>query len=212
MTTEVITYNGIKFRRYPDSPNWADRVYYTPGGSYRKRGVGRLHQEIWKAEHGPIPAGHDVHHADHDPLNNDPSNLVLIEGEEHHEHHGSDPARVQAFKDGPMLAGRAAAAVWHGSPEGIAWHREHGRRTWEGREPKTFTCQQCGRSYESLKPSGSRFCSNACKTKARKASGVDNVKRACVVCGKAFTVDKYAKKATCSRSCGAKLSHMGKPS
>ena len=208
-TSETIIYNGIRFRRYPESPNWADRVYYTPGIGHRKRGVGRLHQEIWKAHHGEIPAGFHVHHADHDPLNNEPENLVLLSGDEHHSHHANDPERTKAFLEIVPL-GRIAAATWHGSDEGRAWHVEHGRRTWEGREPKTYQCEVCGASYESLKPSRNRFCSNNCRTKGRKASGVDDVKRACILCGTAFTVNKYAKKATCSRTCGGKLAHMGR--
>ena len=210
-TSETITYNGIRFRRYPESPNWADRVYYTPGIGHKKRGIGRLHQEIWKAHHGEIPAGHHVHHADHNPLNNAPENLVLIDGAEHQAHHMADPERLaKARERGLSGHALAAAATWHGSDEGRAWHVEHGRRTWEGREPKTYQCEQCGASYESLKPSRNRFCSNNCKTKHRAASGVDDVRRACVVCGTGFTVNKYAKKATCSRTCGGKLAHMGR--
>jgi hypothetical protein len=208
--SETITFNGIRFRRYPESPNWADRVYFVPGATHRQRGVGRLHQEIWKARNGPIPAGYHVHHADHDPLNNDPANLVLLDGDEHNAHHASQPDRIEISRRniGPA---QAAAAAWHGSPDGLAWHAEQGRRSWEGRESKTYKCEHCGEAYESLKPSRNRFCSNNCRAAARKASGVDDVKRACVICGESFTVNRYAKKATCSRSCGAKLSHLGKP-
>ena len=74
---DVIRYKGIRYRRYPDSDKRAERSYYVPGiGDRQKYGLGRLHEEIWKDNNGPIPEGGHVHHEDHDPLNNDPSNLV----------------------------------------------------------------------------------------------------------------------------------------
>jgi len=205
-SSEVVTFNGIKFRRYPESENWAERSYFVPAGNHRKRGVGRLHQEIWKKEHGPIPDGYHVHHADHDPLNNDPSNLVLEEGDDHRSYHARQPDRVAASRKNIEIA-RKSAAIWHGSDAGRAWHVEHGKQTWEGREPKSYVCEYCGKPYESLKPTGNRFCSNNCRTQARRVSGVDNVARSCVICGAGFEANKYGKASTCSRPCRSKLAH-----
>lgn len=201
---EMVIFNGIKFRRYPESDKRSDRVYFVPGGNHRKQGIGRLHQEIWKKEHGPIPDGYHVHHADHDPLNNDLSNLVLIEAEEHLSHHGGQADRVARFAT-VHAQGIEAAKVWHRSEEGRAWHVEHGKRTWEGREAKTYVCEYCKTSYESLKPSKNRFCSNNCKTQARRVSGVDNVDKTCEDCGATYSANRYARATTCSRSCGMKM-------
>ena len=74
---------GIRFRRYPDSPKLAERSYYVPGMGDRKRGIGRLHEEIWKVADGPVPDGCEIHHADFDPLNNDVSNLACLTVAEH---------------------------------------------------------------------------------------------------------------------------------
>src|SRR5260221_3651635 len=68
--SEVIYYKDIAFRRYPNSSKWADRNYYVPNATHRKRGIGRLHQEIWKDAHGLIPEGYHIHHKDENPLNN----------------------------------------------------------------------------------------------------------------------------------------------
>lgn len=203
-SNEVVTYKGIKYRRYPDAETWAERSYFVPSGNHRKRGVGRLHQEVWKDSNGPIPAGYVVHHADHNPLNNDPSNLVLERAEDHHRHHSNQPERIASSRETIEIA-REAARVWHGSEAGRAWHVEHGKRTWEGREPKTYACEHCAAPYESLKPSNNRFCSNACKHYARKASGVDDVDKTCAHCGETYRANKYVKSPTCSRSCGVKL-------
>jgi len=206
---DIVVYRGIKFRRYPDSPNWSDRSYFTPAGNHRKRGVGRLHQEIWKDIHGPIPPDHDVHHADHNPLNNDPDNLVLLVGRDHGRHHMATPERLAHARVAIEIA-REAARVWHGSDAGIAWHREHGRETWVGREVRDETCEQCGAVYQTRTSNQFRFCSNNCKSQARRLSGVDDEQRICEVCGIEFTINRYAKARTCSRACGQALRH-GRP-
>ena len=200
---EAVRYKGIVFRRYPDSERWSDSQYFTPGPKDKQNGVGRLHQEIYKAVHGPIPDGHHVHHADHNPSNNHPDNLVLLPGPEHLSHHAKPgtPEHMEHM--------RSLAAEWHRSPEGRAWHAEHGRQSWQDRQPITVTCEQCGNSYETRKSGGTRFCSNNCKTKSRKQSGVDDEIRLCAWCGQQFQVDKYAKAATCSRSCGQRRRRAG---
>jgi len=118
---EVIEYKGIKFRRYPESPNWADRMYYVPNGVHRGRGVGRLHQEIWRGANGPIPEGCVVHHKDGDSLNNVLDNLDCISGEEHRAHHAatmSDERREWLRANMDKI--RPAASAWHRSEEGRA--------------------------------------------------------------------------------------------
>jgi RNA polymerase-binding transcription factor DksA len=50
-----------------------------------------------------------------------------------------------------------------------------------------------------------RFCSNACKSMSRRASGVDNETRTCEQCGAEFTIDRYKATVTCSMSCAAKM-------
>lgn len=46
-----------------------------------------IHRHVWEEANGPIPDGWHVHHIDHDPLNNDLSNLVAMPAEEHRAHH-----------------------------------------------------------------------------------------------------------------------------
>lgn len=209
---EVITYRGIRFRRYPDADGWAERAYYTPGIADRQAGVGRLHEEVWKAHHGPIPAGHHVHHVDRDRLNNAIDNLVCLTAAQHAAEHAGD---VSAAKSTPehlahLAAIRPQAAAWHGSAEGLAWHAEHGRRTWQSRQALRLTCERCGQAYESRGAGEKRYCSANCRTQARKASGVDNVERTCAVCGDPFTVNRYSTGTTCSRSCRMVFSHRNR--
>lgn len=205
--SETVTFNGVRFRRYPHSSRASDRVYFRPGIADRQRGVLALHQEVWRDANGgaPIPPGFHVHHKDRDPLNNDPSNLVLISEADHHaEHREEKVARGRA--NPPGAKAHAAAAEWHGSEEGRAWHREHALRAYEKRQETAHVCDQCGVVFGSLaRRESTRFCSGRCKAAARRASGVDNEDRTCAVCGATFTVDRYSKGRTCSRSCRQRL-------
>ena len=205
-TCEVVVFNGVKFRRYPHSKNRSDRVYFTPGQADRARGVGRLHEELWKAEHGEIPDGHHVHHADHDPLNNDLANLVCVPAGDHHRHHAEHTDYHTPDRLAHLESIRPLAADWHRSEEGRAWHSEHGRRTWEGRQARALVCEQCGKEFQTRDKSKTpRFCSNSCKAAWRRESGLDDEDRACPACGATFRVNRYSKTRACSRSCGSAL-------
>lgn len=70
------------------------------------------------------------------------------------------------------------------------------------------TCGSCGRDYHAGKTWG-RWCSAACKERARRASGVDRVARLCTVCGAGFTVEREATTRTCSRECAESLRYAG---
>lgn len=208
---ETIIFNGIKFRRYPESRNWAERTYYRPGGEHIVRGIEALHREIWKAYHGPIPDGKVVHHKDGNSLNNEFENLELVASNSAHQ----DLHRVKSSEQlvelrASVAHARKFASAWHGSPEGRAWHSEHGKRIWEGRETTLLTCQHCGREYETLAPAHSKFCSSNCKSAARRASDVDNETRMCAACGREFTINRYMPTRTCSGSCAASLRYRDK--
>ena len=49
------------------------------GERYFSRGAKRLHIVVWKYYNGEIPSGHDIHHKNENPFNNDISNLEVIE-------------------------------------------------------------------------------------------------------------------------------------
>lgn len=202
---EVIVFQGVKFRRYPDSPHESDRRYYCPGIGDRQRGVKRLHEEIWQAHNGPIPAGHHVHHGDHDHLNNDPGNLELLTVAEHKAHHAQHTEHLRTPKHLAHLDRiRPAASAWHRSDAAKALHVELGRLSWENREPVRLACQQCGDPYETLTIGPARFCSNKCKSAWRRAAGLDDEDRTCERCGETFRANRYTKVRFCSRSCSAR--------
>ena len=205
----MIVYRGVKFYRYPNSARRSDRAYYTPGVGDRRKGVQRLHQEVWKDAHGvnSIPLGYHVHHVDEDTFNNDPANLDLIRASDHLKEHAASAKWAEA-RQAWLKAGQDAARAWHGTDEGLAFHRELGRKSWEATEERTLTCEWCGREFEArVMHNKTRFCSPACRAAERRASGVDDETRACQVCGTEFTVNRYSKKSHCSRKCGAVTAH-----
>lgn len=204
MAAEIVVYRGNTFRRYPKSKNWSDGNYFRPSIHLAMAGVESLHREIWKDHFGPIPEGHSIHHRDGDTGNNDPSNLVCLSSSEHQAIHAvASRERGRSPKAlAHMDAIRPKTVAWHRSEEGRAWHRQHGREAYQRRQPLESTCDHCGKSFLSItRRENDRFCTNACKSAWRRASGLDDVERICAACGNTFVVNHYAKTRTCSRTC-----------
>lgn len=191
---EEIIWNGIKFYRYPDSPNKGASTYFTAAPI-------RLHRAVWAQAHGPIPEGYHVHHIDGDPGNNDLSNLELVHNSKHIHKHLTEE-RLAALR-AHMRSIQPLTKAWHKTPKGKAFHKAHGERVFGLREAREFTCQFCGGAFES-RAYQSRFCSAKCRSADRRAKGVDNEQRACVECGVEFTTNRYTAQQTCSRPCGGK--------
>jgi len=82
------TYNGLVYRL----ANTGYLRCTTGGREY-------LHRQVWMDHHGArIPPGHDIHHVDHNKLNNHPSNLRLLTASEHTKLHREEvvPANTPA--------------------------------------------------------------------------------------------------------------------
>lgn len=185
-------YNGVYFCRDEETGYYLNSTLRV-----------RMHRYVWECEAGLIPEGFEVHHLDRDRSNNSIENLCLMTAKAHRALHAADEERKEFFRENIAKA-REAARIWHGSPEGIAWHSEQGKRTAENIEPREFVCENCGKHFMA-KPFGvHRYCSNACKSAARRASGADNIERVCEVCGAKFYTSKYSKTRFCSVECRGK--------
>lgn len=195
----VVTKFGIDWYRQPDSPRRNDRVYYKSClGGFPKY----LHREIWRRARGPIPEGHHVHHRNGDPFDNRLSNLECISGAQHLSEHATERARrdPEGLRRSLELA-RPKAAEWHASPEGREWHRKNGVEVMRKRPLVECRCDVCGKAFRSKWPKA-RVCGNNCHARKRRASGVDDVDRTCVVCAGVFRINKYnTKQLVCSRAC-----------
>lgn len=69
------------------------RVFVYDPARGRKR-LRMEHHVVWEAANGPIPEGCQIHHKDHDRLNNHLDNLVLTHSKMHHIEHHSDYYKV----------------------------------------------------------------------------------------------------------------------
>ena len=191
---EIQVFNGIRYYKKPSG--------YFVCDPKRKGHERYLHRAMWITYRGPIPEGMEVHHKNHEKGDNRIANLELLNKSEHTSYHGKRRAETEPNFRRFIDFARLSAASWHGSEEGIAWHSEHGKRTWQGRRSEEHRCAHCGKSYSVFV--GTRkvgFCSPACQSAARRRSGKDNEKRTCVICKGSFVVNKYAKTKTCSKVC-----------
>lgn len=180
-------------------------------GYYRrsvKRTTKLLHRDVWEHHNGKIPDGYEVHHKDFDRDNNDIGNLDLLTLAEHKKLHAqllTDEQRAWR-RNNINVNARPKAIEWHKSKAGSAWHKEHIKRQREcGKFKKHLVCTNCGKEYIGESKGTNSFCSNACKSAHRRASGVDDEERECVICNNTFIANRYSKTQTCSKSCHAAL-------
>lgn len=175
-----------------------ERTQYYRCDALRKR----LHQYVWEKRNGKVKDGYHVHHIDHNKGNNHISNLVALCGSKHLSLHG-DLYAEENYDD--MIRNlndnaRPAANEWHGSDEGLKFHKEHYQKYKHKLHEKVdLTCEQCKSEFKNIK--NTRFCSNKCKSKWRREGGIDDIVRVCVTCCKEFGINKYSETVNCSRSC-----------
>lgn len=100
------------------------RGYVTAKGYRRLQISGRQvmeHVYVWEQLHGPVPAGHDIHHRDGDKLNNAPGNLQLVTKLEHKRIHSGCELREGVWWK-PCGICRELKPIdaehWYISPEG----------------------------------------------------------------------------------------------
>jgi hypothetical protein len=151
------------------------RKYRLSDGYYKAENWGQgsssLHRAKWEYYRGPIPEGFDVHHRDGDGANNAMANLELVEHSEHMRQHTLERIARGELKP-PSAVALRLAAEWHASDEGLAWHSENGKRSWDKRVWHRLECQECGREFRSPYPNKTRFCHLNCKMSAlRRRSG-----------------------------------------
>ena len=188
MSTQLrdeIEFKGVVYTRFPDHVKKNQRnYYYAPRGS----GKGLLHREIWKASYGDIPLGHDIHHIDENPLNNNLDDLVPLTKKQHAQMHAAEYAEVRREWINSI---RPLASEWHGSSEGIEWHRTHAKEVWSHRErDKETTCGSCGTPIKMFQhgnnPDGLSFCSRNCIMRHRRKKKLDMREGVCPICAKLF--------------------------
>lgn len=191
---KYIEYDGVKFyqdgRRY-----WIGHI----NGNCK-----RLHIYVWEKYNGKIPNGYHIHHKDFNTDNNEIENLEMLTENEHLSLHGQlEKNKVMAKRLIEQYA-RPKAIAWHKSSKSTEFHKEHYENTLGKLHQQKVTriCEVCKKEFitDACKPN-TKYCSNSCKSKARRIKGIDNVERICIACDKVFTTNKYSKAKTCSKKC-----------
>lgn len=166
---EDITWNGQTYRRHPDHEDRNRRVYYMATTAPREY----LHRALYMYHHGAIPDAWHVHHKDHDPLNNDPTNLEAISPAAHAEHHSTRHPEVIKTCAGCSVefVGNRPWAKWCSPACKERTRRQLGLvkpRERKGPFREARACEHCGLAYEARRP-WARFCTPACKQRAMRA-------------------------------------------
>lgn len=189
-------FNGLTFYKDKKAGYW---LCTSMNGNRRQE---RMHRVVWEYYYGDIPIGYEIHHIDHNKDNNDISNLELIKKEYHRKLHANELTEEQRkfLRNNLNNKARPEAIKWHKSEKGIEWHKEQYKKSLGNKKPKLFKCLECGNEFYSIDIGSNKFCSNNCKSKHRRKSGVDNVTKICK-CGKEFITNKYSKAIYCSRAC-----------
>ena len=199
--SEVAVFKGKKYRRYPNGKRQSTRDYFKYSNSEGK--TKSLHVAIYEQATGKkVPEEYHIHHEDGNPLNNEISNLLCLSSSEHLRMHAKEYHKNNKdFVKANLAAIRPLTKEWHASEEGRKWHSEHASEAFKTREAVQFKCEVCGEPYETKHRGTTRFCSNKCKSKWRRDSGIDNIEKTCKTCGKPFTTNKYSKARFCSKKC-----------
>lgn len=192
---EVVNFRGYRFtRKVKDNPQHGEMYFI---GVVEGRKIS-LHRFVWECFNGPIPDGYEIHHVDTNPSNNEIDNLECLSPPDHRalSRGYTSHRRKEHLKRIRPLAAAAMAR-----PEVREAMAERHRAWWRERGYVTFTCESCAGEFASRSARPPKFCSNDCKSRARRASGVDQVERSCLNCGDVFMADKYSRTKNCSRSC-----------
>lgn len=189
-------FDGYKFRRD------AKTGYYLANKPTYQGKRERLHCYVWRYFNGPVPDGFHIHHKDENKYNNDIDNLACVPVSEHTSYHSKKyvsehPQEIKRQIDSI----RPLTKEWHKSKSGREWHKQHAAEIFESMQEREFVCEYCGKKFMSLPVGRHKFCSNNCRSAARRKSGVDNETRICRVCGKEFIANKYSYVKYCSREC-----------
>lgn len=192
-------YNGIKY--------WlreSQGYYYSGARAIGIKKVMMLHRMVFINHYGEIKKGYHIHHIDGNKDNNEIENLICLSASDHEKLHTKNwsTERLLLARKHMEENMRPKANKWHGSKEGLEWHKQH----YEKMKDKLYeevecVCTVCGKTFIAHKKGGSKCCSKACRAKERRDSGLDNEIRKCEVCGAEFTVSRFEGKRTCSKKC-----------
>lgn len=140
---EYIHFNGARYER--------SSYFVGPRGK-------RLHVAVWEHSNGPVPEGHVVHHIDHNPLNNDLSNLVVMSAAEHQRHHQQNPDIVELVCE---VCGNTFTSSRRTGRHCSGACKQRARKA-SGVDLVDRVCINCGDKFKTDKYRSLKCCSKSC--------------------------------------------------
>ena len=167
----------------------------------------QLHRMVYTYHCGEIPESYEIHHIDHNPANNNISNLQCLTKNQHMSIHNSkaDTVHLTCLNCGKTFTFSKRGRKLFCSIQCGNEHRAKNPELYEER-----VCEYCGKTFTVLKSLKVTCCSRACGArlhwkKEREKIGKPEPARikTCPVCGKEFQVPSTnPNKKCCSTSCG----------
>lgn len=171
----------------------------------------QFHRMIYTYYCGEIPEGYEIHHRDHNPANNDISNLQCITSGEHCTIHNLEGRKKQivCLNCGKIFTLTKRAHQLFCSLE---CGNEYRAKNPNSDLYEERICEYCGKPFIALNHKNYTCCSKSCGSKLRwqKQREIQNKTkppshRICPICGKEFPVPvTNPKKICCSPECGYK--------
>ena len=164
-----------------------------------------LHQYKYECEVGKLIDGYEVHHADHNKLNNDISNLVLMTAQQHrNEHYAENIRYLKSEKQLNHLASIRPLAAKAKRGEYVG--KKHIKKNLDR------ICEFCDKEFtmHTRARNDTKFCSNKCRDMSHKSMNFSE--KECAICGNVFK-QKAWNATCCSPECSKesyRLKRVGK--
>jgi len=178
------------------------RKYYHNKGYYIYSE--RLHRRMWEDVYGPIPEDHHIHHKNGDSTDNRIENLECIHKIDHHLMHFDREKQLGILHSKEI---QEKAHQWQKTNDGKEKLSRASKANWVVREPIERTCTVCFIKFHTKNFTGTKYCSQKCRTKAGYLARIVELK--CEICGATFRAEK-GKAKTCSPKCAGALSSRTK--
>lgn len=150
--TEAREFQGITYRRRPGKKYFETMRWDKKN---KRSYCESLHQAVWKAHHGEVPAKHHIHHKDENKDNNDISNLECLTQSQHYRKH-SDKWKTDKHRE--LLARIRPKAL------------QASNKRWKAAPYLEYICCRCGQSFQSrcVDRNLPKYCTPRCRDQASR--------------------------------------------
>ena len=159
-----------------------------------------IHRAVWQYFNGEVPQGHEIHHIDWNPSNNEISNLQLMTISEHRSLHSQHQTKKE------FTCANCGKKYFAVDFKVNRFCSKKCCQNFHNHKPKIIKyCQVCGKEIEDTATGIKKYCSEKCRREASYQKYTEV--RVCEECGKEFSVNRYRPTKYCSHTCHMKARH-----